>query len=179
MKKIILFIIIFNFQALLADQNDPNLDDLFENLKDPQNIENQESIISQIWTSWTKIDDLYTQKIMDSLPIYFAKQKYTEAIEVLNNIILQFPEYSEAYNKRATVYFILGDFNSSMEDIKSTLNLEPRHFGALDGMARILFYFEEYQDCIEIYKKMQLIMPFDKNLDYKIDRVKEAMSLKI
>ena len=156
MKKIILFLIIFNFQALLADQNDPNLDDLFKNLKDPQNIENQESIISQIWTTWTKIDDPYTQKIMESLPIYFAKQKYTEAIEVLNNIILQFPEYSEAYNKRATVYFILGDYNSSMEDIKSTLNLEPRHFGALDGMARILFYFEEYQDCIKIYKKMQL-----------------------
>ena len=120
--------------------------------------------------------DVYKRQ---SLPIYFAKQKYREAIEVLNNIILQFPDYSEAYNKRATVYFILGDYNSSMEDIKSTLNLEPRHFGALDGMARILFYFEEYQACIEIYKKMQLIMPYDKNLDYKIDRVKEAMSVKI
>jgi hypothetical protein len=46
-------------------------------------------------------------------------------------------------------------------------------------MARILFYFEKYGDCLEIYKKMQLIMPFDKNLDYKIDRVKEAMSKKI
>ena len=79
MKKIILFLIVFNFQALLADQNDPNLDDLFENLKDPQNIENQESIIGQIWTIWTKIDDPYTQKIMESLPIYFAKQKYTRS----------------------------------------------------------------------------------------------------
>ena len=43
----------------------------------------------------------------------------------------------------------------------------------------LIFYFEEYEDCIEIYKKMQLIMPFDKNLDYKIDRAKEAMSVKI
>ena len=179
MKKIILFLVFFNFQTLLADQNDPKLNDLFQNLKDPQNVEKQSEIVDQIWTAWTKIEDPYTQKIMESLPIYFAKQKYKEVINVLNNIIIQFPEYSEAYNKRATVYFILGNYNASMEDIKRTLDLEPRHFGALDGMARILFYFEKYDGAIEVYKEMQQIMPYDENLDFKIDRVKEAMSVKI
>lgn len=179
MFKILIFLLLFTFGEIKADQNDKRLNDLFHSLQKPESVDSHDKILEQIWLVWNKIDNPDTQKIMDSLPLYFANQKYEEAISILNNIIDQFPGYAEAYNKRATIFFILGDYNLSMIDIENTLNLEPRHFGALGGMARILLYSEKYQDAIEVYNKIKLIMPYDETIDLKINIVKKNMSVNI
>ena len=59
------------------------------------------------------------------------------------------PSWAEAWNKRATAYYLLGDFDKSMIDINETLKLEPRHFGALDGMALIFIQQKKYENALE------------------------------
>ena len=69
------------------------------------------------------------------------------------------PNFAEGWNKRATVYYMLGKFDASMMDIYETLKLEPRHFGAMDGMGLIFIYLEQFDKAIDIYDQMLKIFP--------------------
>lgn len=178
MKFFYLFIIFFNFLNAFSDQNEPILNDLFEKLQNENFSNDKDDIVKDIWGSWGIINDKHSQNVMDSIPLYLATNQYEEAIEALNNIIIKFPDFAEAYNKRATIFFIIGNYNLSMIDIKSTLMLEPRHFGALDGMARILIYYKKYNKAMRVYNEMKLLMPFDKMIDLKIETLKEIRSIK-
>ena len=58
-------------------------------------------------------------------------------------------KWSEAWNKRATVYFLMSQFTNSLNDIDKVLDIEPRHFGALSGQARIFIKLQEYEKAIK------------------------------
>ncbi|MDB2371318.1 hypothetical protein N9W28_02445 [Alphaproteobacteria bacterium] len=158
-----------------ADQNSPQLDKLFEDLYKVQDLTQQNQIVSKIWSEWMKIDNPEYQKIMDMIPYFFQTRNYDEAIEALSYVIEQEPSFSEAYNKRATFYFMMGDFENSMKDIESTLALEPRHFGALDGMSRILISYQKFEQAFKVYEEMMSLMPNDITLHMKMDRLNKLM----
>ena len=158
-----------------ADQNSPHLDKLFEDLYKVQDLTQQNKIVSNIWSEWMKIDNPEYQKIMDMIPYFFQTRNYDEAIEALSYVIEQEPSFSEAYNKRATFYFMMGDFENSMKDIESTLALEPRHFGALDGMSRILISYQKFEQAFKVYEEMMSLMPNDITLHMKMDRLNKLM----
>ena len=82
--------------------------------------------------------------VMDNISDFFESKNYQSAISALTLAIELEPNYAEAYNKRATFYFMMGDYENSMRDIEATLYLEPRHFGALDGLSRILISYKNY-----------------------------------
>ena len=171
--KIIIFITLsffFTFKTF-ADQNSPKLDGLFEDLYIVDDITLQNKIVGEIWKEWMKIDDPEIEKIMNSIPYFFQTQKYDEAIKALDYVIEINPNYSEGYNKRATFYFMMGEYENSMQDIETTLLLEPRHFGALDGMSRILIFFGKFNQALQVYEEMKKLMPNDISLDMKIDRL--------
>ena len=171
--KIIIFITLsffFTFKTF-ADQNSPKLDGLFEDLYIVDDIALQNKIVGEIWKEWMKIDDPEIEKIMNSIPYFFQTQKYDEAIKALDYVIEINPNYSEGYNKRATFYFMMGEYENSMQDIETTLLLEPRHFGALDGMSRILIFFGKFNQALQVYEEMKKLMPNDISLDMKIDRL--------
>ena len=113
-----LFFLTFSVNSY-SDQYSPKLDDLFNDLYNVQDISQQNKIVSNIWAEWMKIDNPESQKIMDMVPYFFQTRNYDEAIEALSYIIEKELNFSEAYNKRATFYFMMGDFENSMKDIKS------------------------------------------------------------
>ena len=159
----VISIIIFLFLAITsvkADQNDPRLNNLFKKLNKTENQQEISDIIKDIWDIWYEVDD---PKVID----YFEKgiqamriRNYPLAVRFFNNLIEEDPNFAEAWNKRATVYFMMGDFDKSMQDIIKTLELEPRHFGALDGMGLIFIHQGQYQQAIDVYDKMLEIFPF-------------------
>ena len=98
-------------------------------------------------------------------------RNYPLAIRFFNNLIEIDPNFAEAWNKRATVYFIIGEYDKSMNDISKTLELEPRHFGALDGMGLIFINKGQYRQAIEVYDKMLEIFPFSIKTIEKKERI--------
>ena len=170
----ILFSLYFSTN-LNADQNSPKLDFFFEELLQEKDISKQNIIISSIWGEWMQSDNTDVQIIMDNMPKYFQSKNYKKAISALTFVIELEPSFSEAYNKRATFYFMMGDYEKSMRDIEITLTLEPRHFGALDGMSRILIYFEKYQQALKVYDEMKLLMPNDSSIDNKIESLNKLI----
>ena len=176
MIKIILSLFFLTFSTnSYSDQNSSKLDDLFDELFNVQDISQQNKIVSNIWAEWTKIDNPESQKIMDMVPYFFQTRNYDEAIEALSYLIEKEPNFSEAYNKRATFYFMMGDFENSMKDIEITLALEPRHFGALDGMSRILISYKKYDQAFKVYEEMMNLMPNDVSLHMKMDRLNKLI----
>jgi len=174
-KKILSsFFLVFSLNTY-ADQNSPELDLLFEELYNVKDLSEQNKIVSNIWSEWMTIDNPESQKIMDMVPYFFQTRNYDEAIEALTYVIEQEPNFSEAYNKRATLYFMMGDLENSMKDIEITLALEPRHFGALDGMSRILIYYKKYDQAFKVYEEMMSLMPNDVTLHMKMDRLNKLI----
>ena len=64
---------------------------------------------------------------------------YEATLVLLNDLIAQYPDFSEGWNQRATIYYLMGNFDASVRDVAQTLKREPRHFGALSGLAIILW----------------------------------------
>ena len=84
---------------------------------------------------------------------------YQFALQIFTNIIHRDPDWSEAWNKRATLLYLMNDFQRSLKDIDHTLKLEPRHFGALSGRAQIYIKLEEYEKALDDLKKIKNIHP--------------------
>ena len=83
----------------------------------------------------------------------------SKAYELFTKIIATEPDWSEAWNKRATVLYLMDRYQSSLDDIKITLTLEPRHFAALSGQALNYIELKQYEKAIESYKSAQKIYP--------------------
>ncbi len=156
----IITFLFLSFNSVKADQNDPRLNNLFKKLNKTENQQEISNIIKDIWDIWYEVDDPkvieYFEKGIQAMRI----RNYPLAVRFFNNLIEEDPNFAEAWNKRATVYFMMGDFDKSMQDIIKTLELEPRHFGALDGMGLIFIHQGQYQQAIDVYDKMLEIFPF-------------------
>ena len=83
----------------------------------------------------------------------------SKAYKLFTTIIATEPDWSEAWNKRATVLYLMNRYQSSLDDIKITLVLEPRHFGAISGQALNYIELKQYEKAIESYKSAQKIYP--------------------
>lgn len=120
-----------------ADQKDPDLDKLFAVLQtsdDPGALSNAHG---EIWERWTRNKDSEFNALMEQGVILMGRRRLDEALEVFDGLVDIAPDYAEAWNKRATVHFLLGNLADSISDVDTTLDLEPRHFGALSGLGQI------------------------------------------
>ncbi len=174
MKLINIFIIIiFFFQVAKADQKNPKLDELFEQLKISNNQNKYDIIINEIWSIWLESDDNEINKDFNIALSLMNKFRYKQSILFFSRTIEKNPSFAEAWNKRATAYYLIGDYENSINDINQTLILEPRHFGAMNGLALILFNLEKYSEAITIYQEILKILPYSIETRNKIIRIKE------
>jgi len=154
-----------------ADQNDQRLDYLFDKLaitKDQQEIE---ALTNQIWRIWHEIDDPKITRAFETGVQMMNLGFHSRAIDYFDKVIFEMPNFAEAWNKRATAHFMMGNFDLSMRDISKTLELEPRHFGALDGMGLIFIHLNQPEKAIDIYDKMLEIFPNSNSTKMKKDRI--------
>ena len=93
----------------------------------------------------------------------------------LSDVIKLDPEWAEAWNKRATVLYLMGDYQASQNDIDKVLILEKRHFGALAGQGLVNIKLENFEKAIESYKKAQEIYPAMQSPKIMIDQIKELI----
>ena len=153
-----IFFIILPLQ-LLADQNDKRLNYLFEKLIIAENDNEINKITNQIWKIWYEIDDPKITRLFETGVQMISLGFYKRSIDYFDKVIDKNPNFAEAWNKRATAHFMMGNFDLSMQDISKTLQLEPRHFGALDGMSLIFIHTNQFEKAIEVYDKMLEIFP--------------------
>lgn len=120
-----------------ADQNDPRLDRLFARLQMAQTPAEANLFEQMIWSIWLKSKSDGANILMRQGIEALEAGDHATALESFDAVVEIQPEFAEGWNKRATLYFLMGEYEASIEDIHRTLELEPRHFGAMAGLGLI------------------------------------------
>jgi len=163
MKRIkFLIIIILNivfFSNTFADERNQQLDGLFKELKTGEMLSNL-TIEQKIWKIWsTHPKDENLTKLLQNGSDLVSKKKFFESIDIFTKVINFDPSWAEAWNKRATVFYLIGEFQKSQNDIDKVLELENRHFGALAGQGLVNIKLKNYEKAIKSYEKALEIYP--------------------
>lgn len=154
------------FSRLHADQADARLPALFEALKDTSDAEAAESIAGQIWAIWSEHGD--DERLSQNLQLGTAQMnagRLRQAEQIFTTIIDTDPAFAEAWNKRATVYFLMGAFAQSKRDIAQTIIREPRHFGALSGLGLVETHLGNYTAALKAYEQAATLHPYLEGYD--------------
>ena len=120
--------------SLFADQNDPRLEDLFAELKSETDVYRANGIADQIWQIWFIHEDPQASGLMERGIQQMNSNSVRAALDTFDRLIALKPEFAEAWNRRATIYYQIGEYDASLRDIAEVLKLEPFHFGALSGL---------------------------------------------
>ena len=178
MKKILSIIILF-ISTITVSANDRDrdieLDKLFLELK--KNIPSLSSgIAQQIWMLWsTHPTNQKLTALLDEGSRLVQDKQLTRAINVFTEVIELDPTWAEAWNKRATVFYMVGEFKRSQDDIDKVLELEKRHFGALAGQGMVNIQLKNYDKAKRSYQKVQEIYPAMKSPKVMIEQIEELI----
>jgi tetratricopeptide (TPR) repeat protein len=136
-----------------------NLDFLFGALKLAPDDTTAKAIEERIWALWVISRSDTANLLMSRVRTAIEAQEVDLAIELLNGIIKIKPDYIEAWNRRATLYYMKKDYGRSLADIREVLKREPRHFGALSGLGLILQDIGDDKQALEVYRRALAVYP--------------------
>ena len=180
MKKLFTCILLFIFFLgnAIAESKDRNveLNQLFDQLKKSKDVSAALEVEMKIWNIWTTHPT--QQKLTSSLAIgsnLMLQGKLELAYKTFTKIIEEEPDWAEGWNKRATVLYLMGNYQDSLKDIDKVLKRENRHFGALSGQALIQIELKNYEKAINSYKAAQKIYPSIRAAETMIPQLKELI----
>lgn len=143
-----------------AQSQAQRLDELFAALKSAHDPATAQRITGEIWILWTRPDDPALSERMAQVLGRLGLSDLGGAVGLLDQLVIDYPDYAEGWNQRATVHFLLGNYDQSLADIEKTLQLEPRHFGALAGRALIYLQRERRDLALKAITEALDIHPF-------------------
>lgn len=156
---LLLLLLVFLAGQRPAFAQSDDLDFLFAQLRQPGTAAMEMRIEERIWNQWMHGGSTAENDALARATQAMNSANAAEAERQLNALIRQTQSFPEAYNKRATLYFMIGRYDESLSDIASTLELEPRHFGALSGRGMILQRLGRDAEAIAAYKEALAINP--------------------
>jgi len=136
------------------------LDALFASLAAASNKDEAKGIEQSILRMWHRSGSATIDLLMDWVLDAIEDEDYSLALDHLDAITTLAPDFPEGWNKRATIYFLVDDLGQSLADIEHVLLLEPRHFGALSGLGRILSEIGEEKRALEVFDMVLEIHPY-------------------
>jgi tetratricopeptide (TPR) repeat protein len=152
------------------------LDFLFEALKVAPDADSAKHIENRIWALWIASGSDTANLLMTRVKTAMDGKDNALAIKLLDSIIELKPDYVEAWNRRATLYYMQKDYVRSMADIRQVLALEPRHFGAISGLGMIMQEFgddkralDAFRRAVQVHPHLQRIPGLIKTLTEKVE----------
>jgi tetratricopeptide (TPR) repeat protein len=148
------------------------LDTLFAKLQTATDPVAIQSLEAAIWEQWTMVPDAAQRQLMMRGIAEMEQQELQSAVSTFTKLIDMAPDLSEAWNKRATVQWLLGNFSASIADICETIKREPRHFGAYSGLGMIRAQMNEPGRAVAAFQLAKKYNPHIVGLDDEIERLK-------
>ena len=112
-----------------------------------------------LWLLWSRSGDAALDRVMAAGIEYMQDGRHKEAIAAFSEVIRRRPAFAEGWNKRATVYYLAGDYPRSLADCGEVMKRNPYHFGALSGYGQIHFRQENYEKAIEYWRRALEVNP--------------------
>ncbi len=158
-KAIAVLFSLFAALPAAADQNDARLDELFSSLLQAPGAAEAQALEGAIWSIWGQSDDGAVRALMQDGVAAMSRRDYRRALAKFEQMVAIAPDFAEGWNKRATVHYLMGNFEQSLADVAKTLSLEPRHFGALSGRGLIYVALEDEKRALEAFEEALAIHP--------------------
>ena len=152
-----------------------NLDRLFEALKVAPDDESAKYIENRIWAIWLASGSDTANLLMGRVKTAMEAKDFELAIRLLNAIIDMRPNFIEAWNRRATLYYMKKDFTRAIGDIREVLAREPRHFGALAGLGIILQEFGDDKRALDAFRRALAIHPHIERVPDMVKRLSDKI----
>ena len=158
-----------------ADQQDPRLGELFVALAEAPDTATAVTIEAAIWQIWLDGGDSKLNELMVQGIEAVNERRFRDAIGRFTELIHNAPAFAEAWNKRATVYYLMDRLEDSVRDIERTLALEPRHFGAISGMGLIFLRRGDEEGALGAFEKVLEINPHARGARFYVERLRERL----
>jgi tetratricopeptide (TPR) repeat protein len=129
-----------------------------------------------MWAIWMRSGNDDIDGLMAEGVRLMEQQRYPEAVEVFEQIISRAPKFPEGYNKRATVFYLMQEFEKSIEDIHRTLEMNPVHFGALSGMGLCYLGLDEPRQALEWFERAIDVNPNMDTIQGYIQQIREFLN---
>ena len=143
----------------LARQDDSRLDEVFDRLQTTTDPREARVLETVIWRLWTSSGSETVDLLMGRGGGAMAAGEYEAALDILNRVVDLDPDFAEGWNRRATLYYLMDEFDASVADIQRTLALEPRHFGALSGLGLIYTALDDDEGALKAYREALGVNP--------------------
>ena len=168
--------ILFASISYAEDNYKIELDNLFNQLKTTSSSTTAKAIETKIWDLWpTHPSEESLTNLLAKGSYYMSQNQLTSAHNVFSKAIELDPKWAEAWNKRATVLYLMGSYELSQNDIDEVLKLEKRHFGALSGQGMVQTALKNYQKAIDSYIEAHKVYPAMKTPLIMIEKLQTLM----
>ncbi len=171
---------ITTFSAVIrADQTAAGLPKLFDQLLTAKSSSEASELESSIWQLWHMAPDKSSEYLLSQVDYAMREGQLALALKLSNQLIDGSPEFSEAWNKRATIHYLMGNNSASVADIRATLALEPRHFGAISGLGLIFLREQNMEAALDAFKQVLVISPASANAKSSAEMVQNQLGREI
>lgn len=174
------FCLVLSIAVLVAtpartDQTDPRLDSLFGNLLTTDDFLEAVALTDRIWELWIETDDPTVSGFMTDGINAMQVGDMRRALIAFDEVVRLAPDFAEGWNKRATVYYLMGRYDKSLQDVKRTLELEPRHFGALSGRGLIYLDKGDLPEALSAFEHALDTNPHMPLIEERARQIREAL----
>lgn len=151
----------------------PELDELFASLRVADGTRRRSEIAQRIWAVWCSHEDVEAAQAMQTVMGAFDYGDLASAAQTLDAMIGRWPDWAEAWNKRATLHFVEDRHAESLDDIAQTLAREPRHFGALAGFGQICLAAGELTSALLVFERLLVVDPGVEEVQHAVARLRK------
>ena len=152
----------------------PDADRLVPRLRDVQP-EVREGAQQAMWRIWSRSGDPAIDRLFAKGLQHMEDSSLDQALAVFDDIVKRKPAFAEGWNKRATLYFLLGEHEKSLKDCDEVLKRNPNHFGALSGAGQIHLQLGHPEQALAFFKRAYQVNPNLENLEEVIQMLEEHL----
>ncbi len=163
-------------KGLAAETHEQRLDRLFSDLKRERNEKAAALVAQRIRQEWARSGSASVDLMMQWAQKGAEAKKYDVALDFLDQVVTLQPGYAEGWNRRATVHYAMKNYGKSMADIDRTLQLEPRHFGALSGLAQIMADTGRKEAALRAWQSVLDVYPMLRQAQEQVSTLSEELA---
>ena len=112
-----------------------------------------------LWTIWSRSGDARVDELFRRGVAQMGERRFPEAIATFTRIIELKPDFAEGWNKRATAYFLAGEYRRSLKDCDEVIRRNPQHFGVLSGYGQIYLQLDQPEKALEYFRRALAVNP--------------------
>jgi tetratricopeptide (TPR) repeat protein len=172
---LVLFLTLAFASPIRADQSDWRLNQMFERLRQTTIEGEAAQLEASIWQLWMRSENEDTNILMRLGVNAMNSGDYPAALRAFDRMVKDDPNFAEGWNKRATLHYLMDNYDASVADIERTLALEPRHFGALSGLGMINMELNNDKGALRAFEAALKVHPYLRGARHHVEELKKKL----